>query len=177
MRIGTRDNWHTIDAPASIGAVDLWDISEPEPNRRIETYGLYVAPSDDFAAGTVITGVQSADWVTEPDAIVVHSRPTNTLSVAPLPATAETSPVPLEGAGQLLTTVRDRIVALEAGSATRLRLFNVEGTLVGTLDLSEHYDFVERAFGVNNRIYLTVGREAPNNCTYVLAEWVLPAAE
>lgn len=167
------DAVYTVPSDGEWLAVDLWDISEPAPNRRIEAYGLYVAPSHDVTAGTVITGVQSTGWVTEPDAIVVQRRPTNTLAVVQLPATGETATVPLEGAGELLTTSPDGIVALEAGTSTRLLLFTVDGQVTATLDLSDHYDFVERAFAVGNRVYLTAGITGPNDCTYGLVEWTL----
>lgn len=166
------DARYEVPADGEWLAVDLWEISAVEP-RQIVTYGLYVSPSDTLTGGSTLHYVELVGWVTEPEAVVVRTRPTNTLAVASLPLTSETDPVPLDDAGELLTTVPGGIVTIDATQPARLLLFDLDGAVVDTLDLSDRSDVVERAFAAGNRVYLTAADEDPNNCAYGLVEWTV----
>ncbi len=135
---------------------------------------LYIAPSTDLTAGEIAEGVSVARWHTESPAVILRDHMTGALSVARLPLADATAGATLNGAMPPLVTLPQAVFALDASSPARLLQFDLDGSLLNTLDLSAQYEAIITGIGVENRVYLGAANypaEDSRTCTYALVEW------
>ncbi|HEY4690935.1 MAG TPA: hypothetical protein VIK33_16605 [Anaerolineae bacterium] len=136
---------------------------------------VYITPSNNLTAGHVVTGVSVAGWHTSLPAVIFRDNATGTLSVVRLPLADGTSGVILNGAMPPLIMLPHRLFAVDASLPARLLQLDVDGNLMGELDLSEHYDSISAGIGAMGRVFLTVMGDlhrSDSKCTYTFVEWV-----
>lgn len=82
---------------------------------------------------------------------------------------------PLPGAKPPMATLPNAPMALDACSPGRLLRFDLDGQLVGALDLSAHYQEVDALKGAGDRVFAGAIRnqpEADGTCAYTLIAWM-----
>jgi hypothetical protein len=185
--IGLPEKYALIDYSISPGghwlAITLWQTETQYTGPNDSNLELYLAPSQNLKAGHVLKGVSVVAWHTDPPAVILRDNATGMLQVMRLPISSTSSVVSLPGAKPPVTTLPNMIFAVADDSPARLLQFDLDGHLIGTLDLSAYAEGIHTVMGRGDRVFLDVTgsrlQEMPYShinvriCTYSLIEWIV----
>ncbi|MFN3929033.1 MAG: hypothetical protein ACK4OK_05300 [Thermoflexus sp.] len=156
-------------------AITLWPKDRPCPCRDDPRQELYIAPGADLKRGQVLQGVAVVGWHLDPPAVILRDLTTGGLSVMRLPPSSTSVGIPLPNAKPPIATLPNAIWAVDARSPGRLLRLDLDGRLVGVLDLSAYYREIYALKGAVDRVFAGAIRnqpEADGTCAYALVEWM-----
>ncbi len=182
--VGLPEKYGLIDYSISPGgrwlAITLWQKETRYTGPNDPNLELYLAPSQNLKAGRVLKGVSVVAWHTDPPAVILRDNAMGMLQVMRLPLSSTSSAVVLPGVKPPVATLPNAVFAVATDSPTRLLQFDLDGHLIGTLDLSAYAEGIHTVMGRGNRVFLDVTgsrlqglSNSQRVCTYALVEWTI----